>query len=181
LYTHDWFWYLEDASEAPYYVMRLHRAAQFLEGKKPSKANVFRQLLEHIKDVRIVAKKRAAASTKPGSSNQEIQWLSAPINAENEAECIQWMDDNAEQSMGLICALASRGFSVSLKPGRDDDYMGTIYGQLVRDNSNTPIGISAFSPDPGDAILGVLCKFIYLLDWGKNAELGMEKNKTRFR
>lgn len=181
MYTKDWYWYVLPCREAQYFVRQVRRWDEFLREKKQTNFRKLGFLETILKDVRIVAKKYGNAGKKSASTNQEIQWLSAPINTENEPECLKWMDDNASQSMGFICALASRGFSVSLKPSRNDDYMGTIYGSLARGDTITSVGISAFAANPEDAILGVLCKFIFLLDWGANAEIGLEKPISRFR
>lgn len=181
MYVKEWFWYIVDVKEEKFYRLYQELWRLGMIDKKPTPSNKFRQLERIIKDIRIMAQ-NAKNKRKPSPRvNNELRWISVSLNDEDQAACDAWLDANVSQCLGYLCNIAERGFSCSLKPGRDEDYMATIFGDVGTSEAPDAIGVSAFAADPGDALAGVLYKFIVILDMGKSVPSRDDATKRRFR
>lgn len=134
-----------------------------------------------IKDARIMANERKSKQRSKRQQNTGIDWINVPISIEDEPEIIEFVDSNIGEFIGEICLLAQSGLSVSLKPREDGGYSATIFGTVDDHGLQRNIGLSAFAPDPRDALGAVLWKYIVQLDRGAGLPPPVEEGRIRFR
>lgn len=181
MFVHHWSEYIVDPSEGHWYRFWVRKFNDFYAQEKRSKFQKLALFERLIKDVYIVAKN---AKSKRGNSSgftSDIRWINVPITDDDSAQVIGWLDTQYGDIIGYTCGIAERGFCISLKPGRNDDYMCTIYGVVGDDNSRETIGVSAYATDAGDALGVCVYKFVVLLNWGAAIPAKEDTTTRRFR
>lgn len=162
MFIHHWSDYIIDPKEWKWYEHKQARSQEFKHF--PYKTNsrelgIFETIL---KDLRMMANERRKKTTRTATHDNSVRWVNVPISDDDYAGLEEFLDSKFADFIGYLCNLAERGISISLKPGRDDDYMCTFIWRRSDSEGEEQIGLSTFAVAAGDAIGGNLYKYFVL-------------------
>ena len=181
MFQHHWAWYIPRDAEWRYYEYVLHELDVGWSEKPLTILQQFRLISFYLKDMRIMANE---ANKKRGKGNRRataIEWLSVPILAEDEAEVVEWMDSHITDLFGYTIGIVESGMGLSVKPGRSNDFMASLFGAVGEGDSERNIGLSAFAASPADALACLLFKYYVVLREGDAELVTAATRQNRFR
>lgn len=181
MHIHHWGWYIIDPTEARWYHYWQREISDRLIVEKPTNHNLFKLLTRIMKDGRIMAREKQQSRSGKSDANVAIRWLNTTLTDEDYAGITELLDAGIDTMAGYIFNAAERLANISIKPGRDDDFMCSIVWTLDRSNGSKSYGLSGFGRSPQDAVASALYKFIVLYNWGDVDEEALDDVKPRFR
>jgi len=180
IYTH-YTEHIIDHSEAWYYVRQVSLWRQMHGIYAQTGTWNISDVQSLIKDANIMARSKQTNTKSRGKSNGNMQWVNVYLTEDDKVYANQWIQEQLPELFGYLLNGCERGFSFSIKPGKNDDWMATCFGYADVDGSPQNIGLSAYAASPDYALAGLLFKLVVCLEFGANIGEYIQSDDALFR